>query len=80
MSIKERVKRLELKAGGTGNFSLIPERERIIVAAGYSESEREAKMSERLAEMHKKFGAFDESGLTQIYIRKFRLNGGVVEG
>jgi hypothetical protein len=38
------------------------------------------KLAERLAEMHRKYGAFDESCLTTIFIRKFCLNRGIVEG
>ena len=74
MSIKERVKRLEQKAGGTGNFSLIPERERIVVVSGHTSEEREAKMAVRLAELHHNYGAFDEKNLLIIHIRKFSRN------
>ena len=48
--------------------------------SGYTQQEREAKLAERLAEMHRKYGAFDEGCLTIIFIRKFCLNRGVVEG
>jgi hypothetical protein len=80
MGIKERITRLEQKAGGTGNFSLIPQQERVVAVSGYTREEREAKLKVRLAELHEKYGEFDESGLTQIFIRKFSLNGGIVEG
>lgn len=80
MGIKERITRLEQKAGGTGNFSLIPQAERVVAVSGYTQQEREAKLAERLAEMHRKYGAFDEGCLTIIFIRKFCLNRGVVEG
>ena len=71
MSIKERIKRLEQKAGGAGNFSLIPERERVVAVSGYTREEREAKMVVRLAELHEKYGAFDEKNLLIIHLRKF---------
>lgn len=71
MSIKERVKRLEEKAGGTGNFSLIPPQERVVAVSGFTREERDAKMVVRLVEMHRKYGEFDESNLQLIYIRKF---------
>jgi hypothetical protein len=80
MSIKERVKRLEQKVGGSGNFSLIPERERVVAVFGYTREERDAKMVVRLAELHQKYGDFDESCLLLIHSREFRLNGGIVEG
>ena len=71
MSIKERVKRLEEKAGGKGNFLLIPERERVVAVSGYTREEREAKMLVRLAELHQKYGDFDENNLLIIHLRKF---------
>ena len=71
MSIRERVKRLEQKAGGTGNFSLIPERERVVAVSGYTREEREAKVVVRLAELHRKYGSFDEENLLIINVRKF---------
>jgi hypothetical protein len=80
MSIKERIKRLEQKVGGTDNFSLIPERERVVAVSGFTKEERDAKMEVRLAELHQKYGDFDESCLLLIHLRKFSLNGGVVEG
>ena len=71
MSIKERVKRLEQRAGGTGNFSLIPQQERVVAVSGYTREEREAKMVVRLAELHQKYGDFDENNLLLIHVRKF---------
>jgi hypothetical protein len=68
---------MEREVGGT---CVIPEKERIVWVKGYTQQEREARMTERLAEMHKKFRSFDESCLTLIYMREFRLNGGIVEG
>ena len=79
MSIKRRVEVME-KTLESDSFSVIPKAERFVVVAGYSKEEREVKMTERLAEMHRKYGAFDESCLSLVYIRKFRLNGGIVEG
>jgi hypothetical protein len=61
-------------------YSVIPKAERFLAIAGYTQQEREVKLAERLAEMHRKYGAFDESCLTIIFIRKFCLNRGVVEG
>lgn len=71
MSIKERIKRLEQKVGGTDNFSLIPERERVVAVSGYNQEERDAKMVVRLAELHQKYGDFDENNLLLIHLRKF---------
>ncbi len=71
MGIKGRIIRLEQKAGGTGNLSLIPDRERVICAEGYTKEEREIGFQVRLAELHKKYGDFDESCLTRIGIRLF---------
>ena len=71
MSIKERIKRLEQKTVGTGNFSLIPERERVVAVSGYNQEERDAKMVVRLAELHQKYGDFDENNLLLIHLRKF---------
>ena len=79
MSIKRRVEVME-KTMESESFSVIPKMERVVVVSGYTQQEREVKMGERLAEMHRKYGAFDESCLTTIFIRKFCLNRGVVEG
>jgi len=79
MNTKKRLERLE-KELGSDSFSVIPQAERVVAVSGYTQQEREVKMAERLAEMHRKYGAFDESCLTIIFIRKFRLNGGIVEG
>ena len=70
MSIKRRVEVME-KTLETDSFSVIPKTERIVVVSGRTSEERATKMSERLVEMHKKFGDFDENCLTQIFIRKF---------
>ena len=79
MSIKRRVEVME-KALAADSFSVIPKAERVVAVSGYTEQEREVKLAERLAEMHRKYGAFDESCLTTIFIRKFCLNRGIVEG
>ncbi|MEI6315619.1 MAG: hypothetical protein WCO89_12170 [Syntrophus sp. (in: bacteria)] len=79
MSIKRRVEVME-KTLESDSFSVIPQAERFVAVSGYSKEERNAKMTERLAEMHRKYGAFDEGCLTIIFIRKFCLNRGVVEG
>ena len=79
MSIKRRVEAME-KTLGLDSFSVIPKAERVVVVSGHTEEEREGKMKVRLAEMHEKYGAFDESCLTLFYIRKFSLNDGIVEG
>jgi hypothetical protein len=79
MSIKRRVEVME-KTLESDSFSVIPKTERVVAVSGYTQEEREAKLAERLAEMHRKYGAFDEGCLTIIFIRKFCLKGGVVEG
>ena len=79
MSIKRRVEVME-KTLESDSFSVIPKTERVVAVSGYTQEERKVKLAERLAEMHRKYGAFDESCLTIIFIRKFRLNGDVVEG
>ena len=79
MSIKRRVEVME-KTLESESFSIIPKAERVVAVSGYTQEEREVKMAERLAEMHRKYGAFDESCLTTIFIRKFCLNRGIVEG
>jgi hypothetical protein len=61
-------------------YSVIPKAERVVAVSGYTQQEREVKLAERLAEMHRKYGAFDESCLTTIFIRKFCLKKGIVEG
>jgi len=53
------------------NFSLIPERERVICAEGYKKEEREIGFQVRLVDLHKKYADFDESCLTKIGIRLF---------
>ena len=79
MSIKRRVEVME-KTLESDSFSIIPKTERVVAVSGYTQQEREVKLAERLAEMHRKYGAFDESCLTIIFIRKFCLKGDVVEG
>ena len=79
MSIKRRVEVME-KTLETDSFSVIPKTERVVAVSGYTQQERKVKLAERLAEMHRKYGAFDESCLTIIFIRKFCLKGDVVEG
>jgi hypothetical protein len=79
MSIKRRVEVME-KTLESDSFSVIPKTERFVAVSGYTQQEREVKLAERLVEMHRKYGAFDESCLTIIFIRKFCLNRGVVEG
>ena len=71
MSIKERVKRVEQRAGEMGNFSFIPEQDRVVAVSGYSRGEHDAKIEVRLAELHQKYGFFDEKNLLLIRIRKF---------
>ena len=71
MGMKSRITRLEGKAGGTDNFSLISQQERIVAVSAYTEEEYQVKISERLAELHRKYGHFDESILTFLHIRKF---------
>jgi hypothetical protein len=79
MSIKRRVEVME-KELESESFSVIPKQERVVAVSGYTQQEREVKLAERLAEMHRKYGAFDESCLTTIFIRKFCLKKGIVEG
>lgn len=79
MSIKRRVEVME-KTLESESFSVIPKTERVVAVSGYTQQEREVKLAERLDEMHRKYGAFDESCLTTIFIRKFCLNRGVVAG
>lgn len=67
-SIIRRIENVEKEIGGT---CVIPEKERVIWAKGYTKEERESGMKARLVEMHKKFGDFDESCLTLIYLREF---------
>ena len=78
-TLEKRLAQIE-KEVQSDQFSVIPKAERVVAVSGYTQQEREVKMAERLAEMHRKYGAFDESCLTIIFLRKFRLNGGIVEG
>jgi hypothetical protein len=78
-NLEKRLAQIE-KELQSDQFSVIPKAERFVVVSGFTKEEREAKMTERLAEMHRKYGAFDESCLSLVYLRKFRLNGGIVEG
>ncbi len=72
MSIKRRVEVME-KALEADSFSVIPKQDRVVVVSGHTPEERATKMTERLVEMHRKFGDFDESCLTRISIRKFSM-------
>ena len=76
-SIIRRIENVEKEIGGT---CVVPEKERVVTVSGYTQQEREVKLAERLADLHRKYGAFDESCLTTIFIRKFRLIEGIVEG
>jgi len=78
-NLEKRLAQIE-KEVQSDQFSVIPKAERVVAVSGFTKEEREAKMKVRLAEMHRKYGAFDESCLSLIYLRKFRLNGGIVEG
>ncbi len=78
-NLEKRLAQIE-KEVQSDQYSAIPKAERFVAVSGYTKEEREAKLKVRLAEMHEKFGNFDENCLTQIFIRKFRLNGGIVEG
>ena len=78
-NLEKRLAQIE-KAVQSDQYSVIPKAERVVAVSGYTQQERDVKLAERLAEMHRKYGAFDESYLTIIFIRKFRLNGGIVEG
>lgn len=79
MSIRRRVEVME-KALETDSFSVVPQQERVVWAKGHTREEREIQMAEKIAALHTKYGPFDEGCLTRVYIRKFRLNGGIVEG
>lgn len=70
MNIKARLDKVE-KEMESDSFSVIPKEERFLVVPGYTEEEREVKMNERLAELHQKYGDFDENVLTVVGIRKF---------
>ena len=75
MAIKERIKRLEKKSGGTDNFLKVPKRERVVWAAGYTQSECDDKFAEKIKILHEKYGDFDESCLQiiEFKLRKFYL-------
>ena len=70
MSIKRRVEVME-KILESDSFSIVPKQERHVWAKGYTQEEREIQMSEKVAELHKKYGAFDEDCLFKVYIRLF---------
>jgi hypothetical protein len=78
-NLERRLSQIE-KEVQSDQYSVIPKAERVIAVSGYTQQEREVKLAERLAEMHRKYGAFDESCLTTIFIRKFCLKKGIVEG
>jgi hypothetical protein len=70
MSIKRRVEVME-KTLESDSFSIVPKQERHVWAKGYTREEREIQMSEKVAELHKKYGIFDEDCLFKVYIRLF---------
>ena len=70
MSIKRRVEVME-KTMESDSFSIVPKQERHVWAKGYTREEREIQMSEKVAELHKKYGDFDEDCLFKVYIRLF---------
>lgn len=70
MSIKRRVEVME-KTLESDSFSIVPKQERHVWAKGYTREVREIQMSEKVAELHKKYGAFDEDCLFKVYIRLF---------
>jgi hypothetical protein len=78
-NLEKRLAQIE-KAVQSDQYSVIPKAERVVAVSGYTQQERDVKLAERLAEMHRKYGAFDESCLTTIFIRKFCLKKGIVEG
>lgn len=78
-NLERRLSQIE-KEVQSDQYSVIPKAERVVAVSGYTQQEREVKLAERLAEMHSKYGAFDESCLTTIFISKFCLNRGIVEG
>jgi hypothetical protein len=71
MAIKKRVERLEKKSGGRDNFSKVPEKERVVVVSGYTQSERDEKFAEKIKILHEKYGDFNNRCLLRISIRKF---------
>ena len=42
-----------------------------MAVSAYTEPEYQTKMAERLAELHEKYGDFDEINLLLVHIRKF---------
>ena len=71
MGIKERITRLEQKAGETGNLSLIPPQERVVAIPAYTDEEYEIEERRRLSALHERYGDFPDDGLLFIHIRKF---------
>jgi len=67
VNVKRRIEILENKID-LDSFSVIPMNERVLMISGHSKEDCEAKMNERLAAMHRKYGRFDESILTIILI------------
>lgn len=70
MSIKRRVEVME-KTLESDSFSEVPKQERVVWAEGYTREEREVQMAEKVAELHNKYGAFNEDCLFKVYIRLF---------
>lgn len=70
MNLEKRLERIE-KEVETDQHSEIPKAERFLTVAGHTEEERDAKTAERIAEMHRKYGNFDEKILMIVHIRKF---------
>ena len=70
MSIKRRVEVME-KTLESDSFSVVPKQERVVWAEGYTQEEREIQMAAKVAELHKKYGDFDEDCLLKVYIRLF---------
>jgi len=73
MNLGKRMERLEQEIQ-TDQYSAIPKSERFVTIAGYTKEERDAKTAERIAEMHRKYGNFDEKILIIVHIRKFSRN------
>ena len=67
MNAKKRLEALE-KIFELEALSVVPMKERVIMISGDSKEDCEAKMNEKLAAMHRKYGRFDESVLTIILI------------
>lgn len=68
VNVKKRLELLEKKFE-LDSFSVVPMQERVMMFFGHTQDELDGKKSERLAELHRKYGHFDESVLTIIHIR-----------